>query len=50
VKKKTDVAMYMLLEGSKGLANIFSAVPNSEQIMRAPGQLGSGETDRSDEL
>jgi hypothetical protein len=45
--KKTDVALYMLLDalgGSEGLANIFTAMPNSEQIPPALGQLGAGET------
>jgi hypothetical protein len=46
--KKTGVAMmYMLLNapgGGKGLANRFSALPNSEQIVSPPGQLGEGET------
>jgi hypothetical protein len=45
--KKTDVALYMLLDtlgGSEGLANRFTVVTNSEQILPAPGQLCAGET------
>jgi hypothetical protein len=48
MKKKTGVSMMcMLLDalgGSEGLANRFSAVPDSEQITPAPGQSGAGET------
>jgi hypothetical protein len=48
MKKKTGTAMmHMLLGalgGTEGLANRFSAVPNSEQITPSPGQLGVGET------
>jgi hypothetical protein len=46
-KKKTNIAMYMLLDalgGSEGLTNIFTAVLNSEQIPPALGQLGADET------
>ncbi|KAJ8596108.1 hypothetical protein M405DRAFT_232751 [Rhizopogon salebrosus TDB-379] len=48
MRKKTGIAMmHMLLDAlgdNEGLANRFSAVPNSEQIAPSPGQLGVGET------
>ncbi|KAJ8596119.1 hypothetical protein M405DRAFT_233002 [Rhizopogon salebrosus TDB-379] len=46
MKKKTGIAMMHIdaLGGNEGLANRFSAVPNSEQITPSPGQLGVGET------